>query len=244
MDSVIVKQLLFIVLLDLAVADNLCKNSLFLEWKRDPTDCSVFYMCVGDTAVKYTCPDGEVADVKGKACVPEGSIPDICTDFSSERKESDQMFKSTSTCKIGDSVSHSGNCAKFLECTKAENGSLVMQERECPYPLLYDDTSAKCDNYQRVTCENRHEPKDPCEYDANQCKSIMCVPCHVRYPSCSELPDGKNPWMGKEWSPFYVVCHQGRVTLQEQCPHSDSGYQIFNPYSRECVEFYLNNRAN
>ncbi|KAK3610013.1 hypothetical protein CHS0354_032360 [Potamilus streckersoni] len=238
------KWLLLIAFLGLAVADNLCKNSLFLEWKRDPTDCSVFYLCVGDTAMKYTCPDGKVADVKAKACVSKGSKPNICLDLGTEQTESDQKFVLTPTCKIGDYASHRGSCAKFLECTKVENGSLIMQERECPYPLLYDVTSGKCDNYLHVNCENRPEPKDPCEYESNQCQSAMCVPCHVRYPSCSELHDGKNPWMGKEWSPFYVVCHQGRVTLQAQCPHSDTGYQIFNPYSRECVEFYLNNRAN
>ncbi|KAL3859206.1 hypothetical protein ACJMK2_009435 [Sinanodonta woodiana] len=243
MDTLIMKQLLFIGLLNLTVADNLCKNSFFFEWKRDPTDCSVFYLCVGDTAVKYTCPDGTVADVKGKTCVPEGSIQDTCTDVGSEPSESYQVLKSTPSCKLGDSVSHSGSCAKFHVCIKAENGSLAMEERECPYPLLYDVASAKCDNYQRVTCDNRPEPKDACDYEANQCKGVMCVPCHVRYPSCTELPDGKNPWIGKEWSPFYVVCHQGRVTLQAQCPHSDYGYQIFNPFTRDCDEFYLNNRA-
>ncbi|KAL3857842.1 hypothetical protein ACJMK2_012472 [Sinanodonta woodiana] len=237
-------RLLFIAFLGFALADNLCKNSLFLEWKREPTDCSVFYMCVGDTAMKYTCPDGKIADVKGKACVSKGSIPNICTELGSDRTASDQTLESTSTCKIGDSASHRGSCAKFLECTRVENGSLLMQERECPYPLLYDVVSGKCVNYQHVMCENRPEPKDPCEYEANQCKNAMCIPCNVRYPSCNNLPDGKNPWIGKEWSPFYVVCHQSRTTLQAQCPHRDTSYQIFNPYSRECVDFYLNNRAN
>ncbi|KAK3610008.1 hypothetical protein CHS0354_032355 [Potamilus streckersoni] len=32
----------------------------------DPRDCSAFYLCVGDSAMKYTCLDEKVADVKRK----------------------------------------------------------------------------------------------------------------------------------------------------------------------------------
>ncbi|KAK3610006.1 hypothetical protein CHS0354_032352 [Potamilus streckersoni] len=243
----IISKFLTLAFCSIAVANNICQDSLFMEWKKDSTDCSVFYLCVGETAVKYTCPVNTVADVKERACVPKKSAADECATSAFEQTDGELHIREQDTvheCKTGDTESHDKGCAKYFECIKAENGSRVMKEQECPYPMLYDVTSGKCNDYQNVKCENRPEPKNPCEYEANQCKGAMCTPCYVRYPSCAEQPNGKNPWIGREWSPYYIICENGRVTLQGQCPHGDTGYQIFDPYSKECVEFYLNNRAN
>ncbi|KAL3857847.1 hypothetical protein ACJMK2_012477 [Sinanodonta woodiana] len=97
------------------------------------------------------------------------------TELGSDQTASDQTLGSTSTCKIGDSASHHGSCAKFMECTRVENGSLIMHERECQYPLLYDVVSGKCVNYQHVMCENRPEPKDQCKYFVKQFRQFTTI---------------------------------------------------------------------
>lgn len=73
------------------------------------------------------------------------------------------------------------------------------------------------------------------DYDAFQCTSSHCVPCSLRFPSCSGLPDGKHSWAGREWSPYYVVCEEERVIFQGECEGEKSA-QVFHPEQRECVE--------
>ncbi|KAL3859205.1 hypothetical protein ACJMK2_009434 [Sinanodonta woodiana] len=242
----IIPYFVLLALYGIAFASSICQDSLFMEWKRESTDCSVFYLCIGNTAVKYTCPVNTVADVNKRACVPKKTGDDECTSSTIQLTVGETHSRNhdtVHTCKTGETKTHDKGCAKYFECIESENGSYVMEEQECPYPMLYDVTSGKCDGFQNVKCGNRPEPKDPCEYEANQCKGAMCTPCYVRYPSCANLPDGKNQWIGREWSPYYIICENGRVIAQAECPHSDIGYQIFEPYSKECVEFYLNNRA-
>ncbi|KAK3605717.1 hypothetical protein CHS0354_013514 [Potamilus streckersoni] len=140
------------------------------------------------------------------------------------------------SCKLGVRTPDIRNCAKYYECTVSQGSQPILQAKECLYPLLFDKDSGKCVHYSDTTCDDRAAPKSPCEYDANQCRSSHCVPCHIRYPSCIGLPDGENFWAGREWTPYYIICHDERVVFTGECSTSDKT-EIFNPDKKECAEF-------
>ena len=59
-------------------ASNICDGSKNVEWRRDPTDCSSFYLCFGTLEHKYSCKTDQVYDEKSQSCVPKGSPQDNC----------------------------------------------------------------------------------------------------------------------------------------------------------------------
>ena len=65
----------------------------------------------------------------------------------------------------------------------------------------------------------------------------------VRFPSCKGLPDGLNPWVGREYSPFFVLCEQQRPLYHGQCDNS-KGTQLFDPVKRVCTEMIGNESGN
>ncbi|KAL5013292.1 hypothetical protein ScPMuIL_007562 [Solemya velum] len=200
----------------------------------EPTDCSVFYMCLGERSFKYQCPPHSSWDQKGKACVPEGSPTDQCTTDKAEVEVQNLQCSRYSKSPLPDSY----NCAKFHSCVEGENGDVLPERelKECPYPLLYDSDRKQCNLPETVKCGQRYIPKDPCEYSHNQCsRSANCIPCSVRFPSCRNLADGLNTWRSKEWSPHFVVCREGRVVYQGMC--SQTGHHIFHPKKRICIDF-------
>ena len=74
------------------------------------------------------------------------------------------------------------------------------------------------------------------DYVMNQCQGrAHCIPCNVRFPSCKDLPDGLNPWVGREYSPFFVLCEKQRPLYHGQCDNS-KGTQLFDPVKRVCTE--------
>lgn len=75
------------------------------------------------------------------------------------------------------------------------------------------------------------------DYDSNKCRSAHCIPCHIRYPSCDGFGDGMNPWKGREGSPNYVICQEGRVVYQGECPRYADTQHIFHPVKKLCVDF-------
>lgn len=75
------------------------------------------------------------------------------------------------------------------------------------------------------------------EYDVNKCiKSIQCIPCRERFPSCNGKPDGLNAWEGKEWTPTYTVCKNERVLYTDECKGIKDKPEIFDPHKKKCVE--------
>ncbi|XP_069142701.1 uncharacterized protein [Argopecten irradians] len=197
-----------------------CESSTGVQWKEDPTDCSVFYLCYNGLRTKYSCPPNMVTDPTSKACIPKGSKLDKCSYPAPQ-------------CNAGVKES----CAKYIHCPAS--GDLVLpvipEVRECPYPLLYDEDSKQCAHPDSVKCGDRFEPKDPCDYTANQCEGPNCVPCSARHPSCSGRPDGLNVWPGREQTPYFVVCRGERVIYQGLCPHGNKG-RIFDPKASGCVD--------
>lgn len=212
-------------LIVLTEARDVCDGNVGVQWQADPKDCSVFYMCVGEVRSQFRCPKGNVVDVSSKRCVRAGSAQDKC----SGDKSSLDMCDGDKT-----NISAKSSCAKYIDCPASRSiGTIVV--RECPYPKLFDEASLMCQEPDKVTCGDRWEPKQPCDYDINKCKTAHCIPCHLRMPSCDGYPDGPNTWSGRERSPYYVICKNDRVIDQTSC--SGTKPQRFDPVLRRCVEY-------
>lgn len=59
-------------------------------------------------------------------------------------------------------VEYSDNCAKYIDC-KDKTTTGEPNVKECPFPLLFDDKSQKCEHFSMVRCGTRYEPKDACK---------------------------------------------------------------------------------
>ncbi|XP_076448103.1 uncharacterized protein LOC143284878 [Babylonia areolata] len=197
-----------------------------IRWLEDPDDCSKYYVCYRGQRFDFDCGDN-VWSQSAKTCVTEGSRYDKC----SIAKELDNL----KDCSNSDSAvfAKADNCAQYYDCSSQE--ATVNPDPhvvECVFPFLFNANTKQCENYTHVKCGDRPEPKNACEYEANQCRRSHCIPCHVRFPSCKGLPDGLNPWVGRDYSPFYVLCLEGRVLFQGRC----EGPQLFDPEKRMCAD--------
>ncbi|KAK3583069.1 hypothetical protein CHS0354_004014 [Potamilus streckersoni] len=145
--------------------------------------------------------------------VAQGTIPDYC--------------KAHPTAVIASDT----NCAKYYNCSDVKSrigGNAI----ECKYPDLFSTTTNQCENFTLVQCKNRTEPQAPCQYDQNLCHSTnsSCFPCFERLPSCIGLPDGVNPFVGREWKSEFVTCYINRTMEISQC----SKGEYFHPKERKC----------
>ncbi|XP_062594447.1 uncharacterized protein LOC134255854 [Saccostrea cucullata] len=195
---------------------SLLKKSFFSHRE----DCSMYYVCLNRRIFLMKCDDDEVFNVESETCVPRGSELDSCS-----RKVD------TNDCAAHNVgfLPHMTSCAKYLDCSSKLRGNPRI--RECPYPHLFDSVTKKCRYFKEVDCGDRHEPKNPCDYDVYTCNGDMCVPCRSRYPSCVDLPDGLNPWRGREWTPHFLLCTGERVLFHGLCSNS----QIFHPRQLKCM---------
>ncbi|XP_060066265.1 uncharacterized protein LOC132546564 [Ylistrum balloti] len=200
-----------------------CESSTGVQWKKDQDDCSVFYLCYNGRKTRYYCPENMVTDPNSQSCVPRGSTLDKCSGKGKPVPQCNAALKES--------------CARYIACpVPKETGTPVIPEvQECPYPLLYDEESQRCAYPETVKCGDRTEPKDPCDYKANQCQGPNCVPCSDRHPGCSGRPDGLNVWSGREKTPYFVVCRGERVVYQGLCPQGNKG-QIFDPEIKGCAD--------
>ncbi|XP_005106784.3 uncharacterized protein LOC101855365 [Aplysia californica] len=103
---------------------------------------------------------------------------------------------------------------------------------ECPYPQLFSLSVRACRPYKEVICGDRPEYKAPCAYREHSCSQPHCRSCQVRLASCEDLEDGVHPFPGREWTPWFVVCKDGRTMEQGNC---QNGAPIFSPTVRSCV---------
>ncbi|XP_041379685.1 uncharacterized protein LOC121392602 [Gigantopelta aegis] len=199
------------------------------NWVADPRDCSKFYLCFAGKKYDFDC-GKSVWDPDTKTCVGRGSRWDKCS-IKTELEKLNPCYEGGNGM-----TAKSDNCAQYFDCRSRE--TTISQDphlKECPYPLLYNEDEKRCEPHTSVECGKRKEPVDPCEYEANQCKFAHCVPCNVRFSSCNALPDGLNPWVGREWSPFFVVCQKNRVVYNGQCDMTN-GLQMFSPIKKMCVD--------
>ncbi|KAL5013289.1 hypothetical protein ScPMuIL_007559 [Solemya velum] len=229
----------------LVQCDKICESDTKLfEWKADPDDCSAFYLCFNGNPLRYKCPQNSVVHADSKSCVATGSTLDKCTP---SKAEMDLGELSQSKCQAGTAkyFAHPEDCAKYYACGDDDEYNDEVTLNECPYPLLFNDELNRCEFHITVKCGKRRELKDPCEYSANQCtRSSHCIPCNVRFPSCAEKEDGLNSWTGREWSPYFAVCKEGRVVYQDKCKQ-DGATVLFHPEKLSCYEeSFTNNNSN
>nr|XP_022322146.1 uncharacterized protein LOC111123822 isoform X3 [Crassostrea virginica] len=126
------------------------------------------------------------------------------------------------------------DCAQFIDCSKSRPGHVIGEYiKECPYPKLFSTDTLECQEYNKVMCNIRREPRAPCEYLQNLCtgKSTHCTPCTERLPSCIGLPNGMNPIMESLWKKDYIECKDNRTLAVKVCTNG-----VFDPYKRECMK--------
>lgn len=78
---------------------------------------------------------------------------------------------------------HPTNCAKYYDCSTAAFGG--SQNRECPYPQLFDAVSLTCKPFTDVQCGVRYEPKAPCKYFFDLSRETTI--CNLVQPDYSKL---------------------------------------------------------
>ncbi|CAC5421568.1 unnamed protein product [Mytilus coruscus] len=82
---------------------------------------------------------------------------------------------------------------------------------ECRYPLLSSTETLKCEQPGDVNCGERKELKDRCDYQREQCGSVHCYPCLLKYPSCIGKTDGLNGFPYRPNTPYYINCENQRL---------------------------------
>ncbi|KAL4227111.1 hypothetical protein ACF0H5_015084 [Mactra antiquata] len=194
----------------------------------DPDDCASFYICHSGLDFKFSCATkvgpNKVFDPKSRTCVLQGS------EYDHSACNRPTFLGSKCIPGMVMKLPHEDSCAKYYQCT----GSIKPIKAECPYPRLFDTKSGECKIYMFVKCGARKEPKDPCEYDSNQCDDSGCIPCRQRFGTCIGYPDGPNQWEDKPWTPHFVICKDQRVILHGDCRKSGK-VNIFNPVTRTCM---------
>ncbi|XP_062614311.1 uncharacterized protein LOC134276045 [Saccostrea cucullata] len=124
------------------------------------------------------------------------------------------------------------NCAQYYDCSMRDS---IYQPylHECTYPQLFSLATLQCEDFHHISCGVRTEPMTPCQYLQNQCSvgDSNCIPCPARLPSCLTLPDGVNPYPGKQHSTNYILCDRNRTLSVETCPF---GY--FDTASKRCIK--------
>lgn len=219
-----------VLFLDGVLCDGICSDAVQgPQFVPVPDDCSSFFICYGHLQFRFSCESkigpSKVFDPKSRTCVLQGSPYDhsACNDM---------YRKPFQKCLPGlfQTIPHEESCAKYYQCV----GLAKPIKAECPYPRLYDETTGKCEIYMFVKCGLRKEPRDPCDYESNQCEDSGCIPCRQRFGTCLGYPDGPNPWKDKPWTPYFVICKDQRVILHGDCRQSGS-VNIFNPFTRTCM---------
>ncbi|XP_071083537.1 uncharacterized protein [Haliotis cracherodii] len=201
------------------------------DFRPDPDDCSIFYVCTNEILYKFNCADS-VFDPVTNSCVAEGSIYDKCT----KENPAETVICLPESSAV---IPHPTNCAQYYNCSEPKQGYFWPEHlRECTFPQLYNVITKRCEHYTMVECGERVEPKNRCDYRVNQCEVAHCRPCNVTYPTCKGLPDGLNHWA--EWSAWentanFVVCEDGRMVYSGTC-NQENGPQIFDKVKRMCVE--------
>ncbi|WAR27174.1 hypothetical protein MAR_012878 [Mya arenaria] len=77
---------------------------------------------------------------------------------------------------------------------------------------------------------------DQGQYKSNKCRTSLCTPCNIRFPSCEGKRDGINVHPVRLWTLIYAVCYKERTVKQDQCQAEVNGRaQLFHPEKNECV---------
>jgi hypothetical protein len=58
---------------------------------------------------------------------------------------------------------HPSNCAQYYNCSDV-NSRYGRYLEECTYPDLFSSVTMRCQKFQTVSCDAKHEPKAPCMF--------------------------------------------------------------------------------
>lgn len=142
-------------------------------------------------------------------------------------------------------VPHPSECQLYYNCSipfmnhQTYNlRSLEEHMVECPYPLLFDTKTEKCEDFDKVDCGNRTEIADACKYRETQCYWAHCIPCRSRFPSCIGKTDGANVYYEglHVLTSAFIVCYKERYISREHCSKDSNGnHQAFHPVLKTCM---------
>ncbi|XP_061187505.1 uncharacterized protein LOC133195630 [Saccostrea echinata] len=248
---------IFSVCLEIVVTQKPCDGVLGQQFRPDPSDCRVYYLCGQGKDWRLQCGPNTVWNQEIGSCVPVGSPEDKCTQGNKDplpqkapqgdpgaRSPGTRHYSPFSestwrpTCRPGSTkrFPHPTRCAQYYDCgADPKEDWWGKHLRECPYPTVYDTVTGSCEYYTTVNCGQRKMPLDPCDYLAQSCRNAHCAPCHIRYATCAGLPDGINTWRGRENTPFYVVCQAGRVAFHGRCINPEPGKrQVYDEAFHTC----------
>lgn len=66
---------------------------------------------------------------------------------------------------MNERIDNPGNCARFIDCRpNIVHPELGRHQGECPYPQLYSASTRRCEDFQKVSCTTRYEPRAPCKF--------------------------------------------------------------------------------
>ncbi|XP_048742620.2 uncharacterized protein LOC125656079 isoform X2 [Ostrea edulis] len=233
-----------------------CDGVLGQQFRPDPTDCRVYYLCGQGKDWRLQCGPNMIWNQEKGACV--FSTPkDTCTQniknpLPPKPPQGDPNARSPGSrhyspfsestwrpkCRPGSTkrFPHPTRCAQYYDCgADPKEDWWGKHLRECRYPTVYDTKTGSCEYYTTVNCGKRKMPLDPCDYLSNACRNAHCAPCHIRYATCTGLPDGINVWRGREKTPFYVVCQKERVAFHGRCINTEPGKrQVYDGEYHTC----------
>ncbi|KAK7102889.1 hypothetical protein V1264_021047 [Littorina saxatilis] len=225
---------------------------------RHPQNCSLYFMCIrGVPSPPLSCPPGFVFSIRYSVCLPVDTLFNDCY-VSRTTKSSPPTTTTTTTTTSTPTLSveercqmdrtavfpHPGQCQLFYNCSNdAQPDWPSFFDRyldECEYPLLFNAVTSRCEDFHDVTCGDRVEHVNRCSYLRSKCVTSHCVPCWVRFATCSDLPDGMNVFVGREWTPYYAICKDNRSLGFDVCPFNDTLKipEFFSPDQGECVSLY------
>jgi len=60
----------------------------------------------------------------------------------------------------------SGHCAKYIDCATLRTPGMTVAsaEKECDYPMVFDEDTKRCQPPEVANCGERPIPKNPCEF--------------------------------------------------------------------------------
>ncbi|XP_071083484.1 uncharacterized protein [Haliotis cracherodii] len=215
----------------------------FRDWfLAIPGNCTHFTLSIGSFRRDFPCPNERVFSPVSKTCVDQDDIrntqcPIVQTDSDIIRLcERCRAEGNGRACLFASPT----NCATYINCSKTVDDDIYdnmpAYAGECEYPSYFNGVTGGCDDFTRVSCGGKEEPREPCQYARNLCgRSAHCKPCVYRYASCANKPDGVQPWEGRSWTPYFAECKNQRTLYSGSCASSRSGQpRIFSVETNRC----------
>ncbi|KAK3854690.1 hypothetical protein Pcinc_038853 [Petrolisthes cinctipes] len=131
-------------------------------YDRNPGDCTIYYLCIGDNSIERKCPEGTYFDntPEENRCV-SGPLPDECQPhfdytqcpgYDSVPEVACAVVSagvSAFTCHTEGRFPLPDDCGKFVDCLVGPDGKMISRERDCVgYPFSPD--KKRCVGHQEM----------------------------------------------------------------------------------------------